>query len=495
MATRGNIRAPVMLADEIVTRSLMSQRRREEQSRSAAQEIAYPDDPVYFIEEVLGDQLWSKQKEIARAAVRQRAVYTRKCHASGGTWLMARLALWFLYAWPRDSTAILTTAPTGRQVSELLWREVRTAYHNSRRPLPGRLYEGANKLNVSGSQYMLGFSAKRPSDVPGFHAKRVLVIKDEAAGIDEPIQDALESALSGGATTLKLEMSQPLKASGRFYNAFNKDKALNAGGLFKIEATDTPGFTGEPHPHAESLLSPEWVAEKRQTWGTDSTLYRVRILANFPALGTKQLISPEWCERAALKDPHAIEDGPLVLGVDVGGMGRAETVLTPRAGNWLFDQTVLQGQDPVEVAGHVMLFALQHHPKCIAVDVTGIGAGTMGRLKELKKGGALTDCTLVAVIAGGRPRKMGDYENRGSELWATFANRLREGEMGGRFIEELNGQLIQAQAWPASNGKLHVDKYGEVDASPDRADSAVYTEAAIEGLRFRHATVGTGERT
>ena len=48
----------------------------------------------------------------------------------GKTALAARLMLWALCCY--ESSVVVTTAPTQRQVTELLWREARSAYYRSR---------------------------------------------------------------------------------------------------------------------------------------------------------------------------------------------------------------------------------------------------------------------------------------------------------------------------------------------------------------------------
>jgi phage terminase large subunit len=482
---------PRAFSDELMVRALQRQKRFETENSKAAARVAYPDDPVGFFRNVLGWEPWSFQRQLANSVLERRNVYARKCHASGGTALMARLALWFLYAFPDDSVTVLTTAPTGRQVSELLWRELRAAWHGSKVALPGRLYEGRDKLNLSGSQYILGFAAKHPSGVPGFHAKRVLLLKDEAAGMDETINEALESALAGGETVRKIEMSQPLRATGAFYNAFNKDARLNAGGLFTISYDQTPNFTGEMNN--SSLISPEWVDEKAQQWGVDSAVYGVRVLAKFPPLGARQLISPDWCERMKTRPPEAIESGPLVIGVDVAGLGRNTTVIYPRAGNWFFAPVPLQQQDPMTVAGYVVQCYRKWLPRVIAIDSTGIGSGVYyavcESLKPEIRSGAVR---VVPLIVGGKARNQRDYENMGSELYARIAQKMRDGELGGHMDDETQQDLIQVQAYPADkSGKLKVDKYGETDNSPDYGDAFVYTEAATMALGHTTAKLGT----
>ena len=82
--------------------------------------------PELFIEHVLGAKLWGKQIEIANGLRDHRIVAVRSCHGSGKTFLAAQLALWWLYT--RPFSTVITTAPTGRQVTDLLWKEIRKSY-------------------------------------------------------------------------------------------------------------------------------------------------------------------------------------------------------------------------------------------------------------------------------------------------------------------------------------------------------------------------------
>ena len=82
--------------------------------------------PELFIEHVLGAKLWEKQIQIANGLNDHRIVAVRSCHGSGKTFLAAQLALWWLYT--RPFSTVITTAPTGRQVTDLLWKEIRKSH-------------------------------------------------------------------------------------------------------------------------------------------------------------------------------------------------------------------------------------------------------------------------------------------------------------------------------------------------------------------------------
>jgi hypothetical protein len=84
---------------------------------------SYQTNPVRFVREVLGSELWSRQVEILEAIRDHPQVTVRSGHGVGKTFVAACAALWWLYSF--RPSLVLTTAPTARQVESLLWGEIR----------------------------------------------------------------------------------------------------------------------------------------------------------------------------------------------------------------------------------------------------------------------------------------------------------------------------------------------------------------------------------
>jgi hypothetical protein len=82
-------------------------------------------DPLYFSEKVLNVPLWEKEKDILIAIKDNREVSVRSCNASGKTFTASRAVHWWLMGF--EDSVVITTAPTFRQVKEILWREIRAA--------------------------------------------------------------------------------------------------------------------------------------------------------------------------------------------------------------------------------------------------------------------------------------------------------------------------------------------------------------------------------
>ena len=111
--------------------------------------------PLAFCEDVLGgERPWSRQAEVLEAVRDHRRTAVRSGHGVGKSWTVARLALWWLYTRPRS--AVITTAPTERQVREVIWREIARAYRASRVPLGGRLLR--SRIQLDDDWFALGCS-------------------------------------------------------------------------------------------------------------------------------------------------------------------------------------------------------------------------------------------------------------------------------------------------------------------------------------------------
>ena len=84
---------------------------------------AWAADPVGFVSDQLGAGPWSKQIEIIEAIRDHSRVAVRSCNGSGKSYVAAYVVLWWLMC--HTDSVVITTAPTGHQVKDILWREIR----------------------------------------------------------------------------------------------------------------------------------------------------------------------------------------------------------------------------------------------------------------------------------------------------------------------------------------------------------------------------------
>jgi phage terminase large subunit len=452
----------------------------------------YRDDPVGWVEHVLGARPWPVQADILRAVAAEPRVTVRSCHGVGKSWTAACAALWFLYT--REPVVVLTTAPTHRQVREVLWREVRRLHRPLREGSEGAWPRGELRettLRLAEDRFALGLTTDEPDRFQGFHAPHVLVIVDEASGVSEEIFQAIEGVLTTGEARLLL-IGNPLHRHGAFYASHQR----GAWARFAISAfdcpnlaekdPDAPGFADQParFPH---LVTARWVAERRADWGEASPLYQSRVLGEFPDQASDALLPLSWIEAAIERgrrqpapDPQAAPE-PVEIGVDVARFGSCETAACVRRGPGVLALHAWRGAATTETARRVEALAAAHGAETIRVDAIGIGAGVLDALRE-----ALGD-RVVDVNVGRAPANPERFQLLRDELFFALRDRFRDGDIRLPDDTRLREQLAALTYSITPRGQQSVCSKDELARrgipSPDRADALALAFAPLRPPR------------
>ena len=429
-------------------------------------------DPVFFQKEVLGGgDLWHRQKELFESVKNHRRVVVKAGYNLGKTYSIARLALWFLYSKPHS--IVITTASTNRQVKTLLWGEIRKAHHYARVPLGGQL--DLTSLRIDDDWYAIGFSTDEPTNVQGFHAKRVMVIIDEASGVSTDIVESLEGAISGEDCRMVM-VGNPLTPTGAFYEAF-KSPAWHK---ITISCLEHPNVTSgrEVIP---GMVTREWVEDKEKRWGKDSPLYVSRVLGEFPEGAGDSLIPIAWVDRAKTNVLIVPMDEPVEAGLDVADTGGDESVFTVKRGGKVLTQVWWSNMDTMGTCGKAVQLCNQWGVSILKTDPIGVGAGVTARLKELSDEGVLK-ATVCGVNFAEKANNTDMFAIKRDEVLYGLADRFRDNEIDLSAIqdsEELFSQLVSIKKdKPTSKGQLKVAKKDHSN-SPDRADSLALAFATV----------------
>lgn len=387
----------------------------------------------------------------------------RSCHGSGKTAIAARAVLWFLAAYPESR--VVTTAPTFTQVRDLLWREIAQGVHHA----PAGFYGQPNltRLEISPTWFAVGLSTRTPEHFQGHHAEHLLLVVDEASGVDELIYEAAEGFLTAPGARVLL-IGNPTATSGTFYRAFHADRALYS--TFHISAYDTPNLTGEPIPApvAASLISQDWVDEKRQQWGEDSPMFQVRVMGNFATEADDQVIGIGQVERAQVREAEAGD--PVIIACDVARFGSDETVIAIRRGRHVRLARSYNGKSLMETAGQIIDVARSTGADSfrIVVDDAGLGGGVTDRLKE-------QGWPVDAFNGGERATQPDLYPNRRSEAWFAFQEQVDDVDLDRD--EQLAADLVAPRYTLDSAGRRVVERKDvtrkRLGRSPDRADAVL----------------------
>ena len=251
----------------------------------------YRDDPVRFVEEVLGHPPpYEKQREILRTLAVKRRVSVVGANGSGKDWAAARAILWWLATRPRAIAVV--TGPTQRQVEQIVWRELRAAYKASGVPLGGRL--SGSQWNIADDRYAIGFSTNKADNLQGFHSPELLVVVTEAHAMPQDQMEALKRLYPARM----LLTGNAFSRDGEFFDSHHTKRHIYAG--VTVSVYDTPNFTGE-NGGAPGMPTEEDVEERKLDWGEDHPLYQGSILARFPDMLDDSLLSRSAIEAAVAR--------------------------------------------------------------------------------------------------------------------------------------------------------------------------------------------------
>lgn len=449
-----------------------------------------------FAHDVFGIDPWAGQQRVLRAVPRRKRVAVRSCHKVGKTNSAAVLGLWW-YATQGAGSRVILTAPSYRQVDEVLYREVRLLFQRAKKrgiDIGGTLHETPNRgLRHEDGRQLLGFTASDAESFSGVSAPRILYIVDEASGVDELIYEAIEGNAASGAHVLLI--SNPTKTSGTFYRAFTDRRSTWH--TEHLSAFDSPNVKAGREV-VRGLVMPDWVKARAQEWGVDSPWYQVRVLGDFPSTSDTNVISLHEVEQARGRwrgFVYGTEETParLELGVDVARFGSDETVIQPRRGRRTGTATVMRSMDVVDVAGHVNRIAgelrlYQRERVVVKVDTVGLGGGVADVLRRIP------DLDIVDVNVARASDDEERYHLLRDQLWFGVRDWLRE---GGELPEDekLLSELTAPQYSFDARGRYLVESKDKMKArvgrSPDRADALAL---AVYGSQLPTEVGGTNER-
>jgi len=436
----------------------------------------YRDDPVGFCVDVLGFEPWEGQCTVFAALVAHDFVTVPAGRAVGKSRLDGAAALWFAATRGAGARVILT-APTFKQVQQILWEEIRNLWHNARIPLQGECAKMASTgaRFATGAQ-IIGITADKPEAFQGIRGSVMLVIADEASGIAEDIFTVLDGNTAGGAKMLLT--GNPTRSRGYFRESIRSDRFT----AITLSAEESPNVrAGESLIPGLATLT--WIEERRREWGVDSPLYKIHVLGQVVELEEGRLFSVDLIAAAHKAVATTPPTGRLVIGLDPAGESGEgdESAFTCRRGKRVTKMNARRGLTPeahvVEVLG---LIATQRGDSSekpfVVVDRDGyVGAKVYAALAAY----LVTNpdvFVLYGIRSGERARrKPMVYDRVRDELWFGLVDAMRDGlafDEDLKLTRELSEIIAEAHISGRSKVTSKDDLRKALEGrSPDRADS------------------------
>ena len=420
--------------------------------------------PDWFVKKFLGVTPWSKQRDVLMALRDHDLVAVRSCNGSGKTFTAALATLWWLCV--HDEAMVITTAPSERQVKELLWREIRHLHGKNPELIGGKLT--STRLELSEKRFAYGFSTDTAGRFQGFHSENILVIVDEAAELREFIFDAIFGCLTSENAKM-LIIGNPSSLAGTFYDAFHSNRSRWK--TIHISAFDTPAFRDEVGilDCPPGMATPKWAEMISDQRGVNSSDYQFRVLGEFPEEADDTLIALRLIEAAVGREFDGASGDEAVMGVDVARYGNDQTVAIVRRGSSVVDMLAFGRSDLMGTTGRVIEMARRQGVKAMYVDEVGLGAGVVDRAREL--GSVRT----LGINGGGKASDSERYLNLRAEMYDGLRQRFADGDISIPDDSELISQLASLTFSYTSRGQLQIESKDRIRSSgrqsPDKADA------------------------
>lgn len=425
-----------------------------------------------------------------------RRVLASSGHSVGKSHLGACLALWWHYC--RHPGLCLTTAPTDRQVKDILWKEIRTLVYKAN--LPDH-WAGPRipRLQTTPDHFAHGFTARDATRFQGQHSPGgLLIIFDEAEGIGPEFWMALKTMLDNNSYFVAFyNPTTTGSACHQKEGEADEHKTFNRVHLSCVEHPNViAACQGKPIPipgaitleQLETMLLEDSTvltpgeAQQPGDIELNGKRYRPGPVAEARCLGRRpqQAITGVWSERAwaEMVNNRRTPDPkwPVVVSCDVGRYGDDKSVIFVRKGLCVLSCNVYSKQSTKFLAERLKEKCWEHkdehnpeHKIPVLVDEGGIGGGV------IDQGGLYN---FLAINASRTPHREERYFNVRAELVFNARDvgaevdisRLHPGVQ-----QKLRQELLFFKYFIRQDGRIQVtskdDMKEELGRSPDLADA------------------------
>ncbi|MEM9541752.1 MAG: hypothetical protein AAGA60_19935 [Cyanobacteria bacterium P01_E01_bin.42] len=471
--------------------------RKKSSKRSQLDYAIYRDRPLDFFSEVLQKRLTPDQIKVVESVQDNAITLVPSSHGQGKTAIGAWLVLWWVYC---VGGLCITTAPTQRQVKELLWGEVRKAIAFAKMPgVKGQLF-----VTVTENARAYGFTAAdwNSNAFQGIHAEKLLVIIDEACGISEEIWDGATSCITGSQNRF-LSLGNPILSDTPFEKAIAQKSGqiirlpawrhpnvadaykLDSDGIHRLkpkltDPTTWPEFEDSNPHYIPGAISIYWIEMVARSKGEKSSFWLSRIEAVFPTDSEQSIIPRSYLHAARARyDENPDQWQPRSQwrhGLDVGDGGDAHG-LASWNGNCLFfaRDYPCQGdrEDVTRIAG-IATNHMKQYPGIINVDNIGVGAGTLACLRQ--------NGMAARGINWGEASSDPQFLNLKAEMFWAVREGLRLGLIAiaplGQWEDAAFDELVAIRWEETATGKIRIEDKKKtikrLKRSPNIADAIVY---------------------
>lgn len=403
-------------------------------------------------------------------------------HAMSKDWTAGVLVItWLLLHWGRAK--VIVTAPTNRQVKDVIFKEITTQYDRLRTNFPEfrKDWITATHLEFSPQCFATGFTTRDTKDMvgkfQGFHSPNMLIILSEAQAIDPGIFKQLRGLMTSENSRL-IELGNPIVPFGDFYEHCT-NPALGYH-VVHLPVSRSPNIIAGKEV-IPGMASRGWLVEFQNDLGpgyAEDPDYQTRVLAEFPqqsSLAWIPLMKIKACVNKKFKDSDKLKVG----GLDPAGEGDDESVHCVLEGPRMMKQDCFRKVLTPETVGWARGLIEDEKLAAFGID-EGYNPGIRDWLNFERM-------PVVGINFGSTENVPEKYANMGTYIWGLLREAFMTEQIGIINDPVLVSQLAARRVEKQPNGKLKLEsKKSSGRKSPDRADAL----AIAWYVRLMHLTGG-----
>ncbi len=490
----------------------------------------YRNNPVGFARDILKYEPTPDQEQILQALPGR--VKVNAGHSVGKTSIAAVVVLWWFHTRPRS--VVITTAPTQRDVVDLLWTEIRilSARAGLHTPFTG---PRAPEVFDHEEHTAKGYTSSTGESFQGRHRESMLFVFDESEGIDPIYWQTTDTMYKPEEDHAWLAIGNPVTTASQSYL---EDLATAPNGgpkwtQFQLSALNHPNVLAQlrneppPVPNAVSLGQvQQWLKDWAEPitpnehlptdvqwpptsgiWYRPGPLFKGRVLGIRPVEGVNTVWGQTAWEQATYRRysfEHCwMHKYGITIGVDVAVYGDDSSVIHVRSGPLSLHHESHNGWMPKRIAARIKELSVQWaetynswaviptrprlEPKQVKViiELDGPGVAVFDRCDGAGAWSGLKVAEASELIDSvGRPL----YDTKRTEIWFEGEKKAHAGQMDLSLLPQdvlarLRVQLMTPAYQLLTNGAVSVESKKDfkkrLRRSPDDADAVLiaYTDA------------------
>lgn len=321
------------------------------------------------------------------------------------------------------------------------------------------IYSSDSSYHKSWRADFVPWSIANTEAFAGLHneGKRILIVFDEASGIDDKIWEVTEGALTDANTEIIwIAFGNPTRNIGRFRECFRKYKKYWI--TRSIDSRDVPG------------TNKEFFDRLVEQYGEDSDIVKVRVKGEFPSMSARQLFSTDKVTAAFGRTlrPEQYEFAPKIIAVDPAWEGDDSLVIGIRQG--LYFRILYKfpkNDNDIEVANLIARIEDEEGADGVLID-GGYGTGIVSAGRTMGRN------WMLVWFGGKSPRE--DCVNMRAAMYANVADLLNDG-LAIPKDDELFDEMIMVETVATLDGKIKLPPKDDMKVLLGRSPNCIDTLA------------------